>query len=85
MSCRVAGWRASAENRLGVALRAPLGGTGDILGRVDEVDAVRDGVIELLVRLRLRVLLAPRHGAEAYLGHRERGARRLVVFFIPAL
>lgn len=44
------------------------GGTGYFLGGVDEVDAVRDGVIELALGALDRVLLAPGHGAETAFG-----------------
>ena len=44
------------------------------LGGVDEIHAtILDGVVELLVRLSLGVLHAPRHGPKAHLRHHDIG------------
>src|SRR6185369_17218062 len=69
----------AADDRLGVPLCAAVRRHGVHLGGIDEVDAVRDGVVELLVRLRFGVLLAPGHRAEANLGNRQRGSLQRVV------
>src|SRR5678815_2827804 len=45
----------------------------------DEVDPERDRPVELRMRLGFRVLLSPRHGAEAHLGdHQRRALERAV-------
>jgi hypothetical protein len=41
------------------------------LGGVDEIDATRQRVAELLMRLCLGVLFAPSHGLEAQLGNSQ--------------
>lgn len=48
-------------------------------GGVDKIHALREGVIELLVRLGLGVLFAPSHGAEADSAHFYAGAAQFVI------
>ena len=69
-----------AEKNLGAALRRRVRRHRIHLSGVDEVDPLRDRVVELRVCLGLAVLLAPGHGAEANLGDLELGARERTVF-----
>src|SRR5690606_18334892 len=54
-----------ADVGLGATLRLGARRHGIHLGDVDQVDAVRDRIIELLVGFGFGVLLAPGHGAES--------------------
>src|SRR2546428_7473393 len=69
-----------AEKSLGAALRHRVRRNRIHLGRVDEVDALRDRVVELRMCFGLAVLLAPGHGAEADLGYLELRAGQCAVF-----
>ncbi|MNT35689.1 hypothetical protein D3C72_1717250 [compost metagenome] len=60
----------AADILLGPALCFGGNGGGRIkLGRIEEIDAVFDGVVHLLMGFCFGVLRAPRHGAEADFGH----------------
>ena len=65
---------------LGAALRLRLRRHRIHLGGIDEIDAVRDGVVQLRIGIGLRVLLAPCHRAEADLGDAEFRAGKRSVF-----
>src|SRR5262249_17905410 len=69
-----------AEESFCPSLRRRVGRHGIHLRRIDEVDALCDGVIELRVRLLFAVLLAPGHGAEADFGDVELRAGEGAVF-----
>jgi hypothetical protein len=64
----------TAEKCLGSALGFPVRRHRIHFGAVDEVDPVRDGVIQLMVGIGFGVLLAPGHRTQAYLGNIELGS-----------
>ena len=76
---RLAG-KPAAEDRLRAALRFGPGRNRVHLGGVDEVDALRDGVVELRVRVGFAVLLPPGHRAETEFGNGQRRAGKRAVF-----
>jgi len=59
----------SADNGFGAALSFEFGRHRIDLGGVEDVDAAVDRIVHLPVALRLGVLLAEGHGAEAELAH----------------
>ena len=69
-----------AEILLGATLRRRVRRHRVHFRGVDEIDALLDRVVELLVGLRLGVLLAPGHRAEADLGDLQVGAGEGAVF-----
>jgi len=67
------------DERLGASLRRRVRRHRIHLGRVDDVDALRERVVELGVRLAFGVLLAEGHRAETHVGDLELGAGQLAV------
>src|SRR3989338_64906 len=57
-----------------------FGRNGIYLRRVDKVNALREGVVQLLMPLRLRILLPPVHRTEAYLRYFQLRARNFLKF-----
>ena len=55
------------------------------LRRVEEIDALRESVVHLPMRLRLAVLVAPVHRAEADLAHLDAGAAELLELHVSGL
>ncbi|CFW18986.1 Uncharacterised protein [Bordetella pertussis] len=70
----------AADAAFGASLGFRLGRHGIHLGGVDQVDAVRQRIVQLFVSLRLGVLLAPGHGAQADEADVEIGVSEFAVF-----